>query len=166
MIFVTVGTHEQSFNRLVKTMDLIAKSTKERVFIQTGYSTYIPKYADYERFIDYEKMQQNYNDARIIVTHGGPSSFLDAIRLDKVPIVVPRQKKYDEHINNHQVDFCKKVERMNKNIIVLLDESTIKGTIKNYNKIVSKMGIKDSAHNKLFMEQFEKAIELLFENKA
>ena len=42
MIFVTVGTHEQPFNRLVKKVDdLVAHGNiKEKVIIQTGFSTY------------------------------------------------------------------------------------------------------------------------------
>ena len=41
MIFVTVGTHEQPFNRLVKAVDELKKDgvIVEKVIIQTGYST-------------------------------------------------------------------------------------------------------------------------------
>ncbi len=162
MIFVTVGTHEQPFNRLVKKMDLIAKALNEKVIIQSGYSTYIPQYAEYKKFMDYEEMKQNYDKARIIVTHGGPSSFLDAVQLGKIPIVVPRQKKYEEHINNHQVNFCLKVQKKDNNIIVLLDENELVTTIKNYDKIVSKMNLSGSSHNRLFMENFENVVESLF----
>lgn len=44
MIFVTVGTHEQPFNRLIKKVDdLVANGNiKEKVIVQTGFSTYIP----------------------------------------------------------------------------------------------------------------------------
>ena len=40
MIFVTVGTHEQSFERLVKEMDRLVETgvITEEVFIQTGIS--------------------------------------------------------------------------------------------------------------------------------
>ena len=46
MIFVTVGTHEQQFNRLIEKIDNLKKDgiIKEDVFIQTGFSTY--EYAD------------------------------------------------------------------------------------------------------------------------
>lgn len=46
MIFVTVGTHEQPFNRLVKKMDELKKEgiITEEVIIQTGFSTYKPQY--------------------------------------------------------------------------------------------------------------------------
>ena len=40
MIFVTVGTHEQQFNRLIEYMDIWASEHDEKVVIQTGYSSY------------------------------------------------------------------------------------------------------------------------------
>ena len=42
MIFVTVGTHEQAFDRLIKYIDdlKIKGVIKEEVIIQTGYSNY------------------------------------------------------------------------------------------------------------------------------
>ncbi|WP_270333578.1 glycosyltransferase [Ligilactobacillus acidipiscis] len=162
MIFVTVGTHEQPFNRLVKKMDLIAKDLNEKVIIQSGYSTYMPKYATFKKFMDYENIKKNYNNARIIITHGGPSSFLDAIQLGKIPIVVPRQKKYGEHINNHQVEFCKKVQKKDKNIIVLLDEGKLESTIANYGKIIDDMSLSGYSNNDKFLEKFEIIVRNLF----
>ena len=46
MIFVTVGTHEQQFNRLIKYVDELKGSgvITEEVIMQTGFSTYEPKY--------------------------------------------------------------------------------------------------------------------------
>lgn len=162
MIFVTVGTHEQAFNRLIREMDLIAKESDEEVLIQNGYSTYVPKYAKFKKFMNYEEMNENYGKARIIITHGGPSSFIDAVQIGKIPIVVPRQKKYGEHINNHQVDFCRKVEEKDNNIIVLLDEEKLGSTIKNYNEITKKMDSITLSHNKLFMRDFESVINKMF----
>ena len=45
MIFVTVGTHEQQFNRLVECVDQMKQKglLEDEVIIQTGFSTYEPK---------------------------------------------------------------------------------------------------------------------------
>ena len=45
MIFVTVGTHEQPFDRLLLKIDELKKQQviKEDTFIQTGFSTNKPK---------------------------------------------------------------------------------------------------------------------------
>ena len=58
MIFVTVGTHEQPFNRLVRFMDEIKGKglIKEDVVIQTGYSTYEPVNCTFKRMFPYQDM--------------------------------------------------------------------------------------------------------------
>lgn len=119
MIFVTVGTHEQQFNRLIKKIDQLKKDNVilEEVFMQIGYSTYQPNYCVYEKFLSYEKMNEMYKCADIIVTHGGPASFMKALEIKKMPIVVPRQEKFHEHVNNHQVEFVKLVEKRFNSII-------------------------------------------------
>lgn len=52
MIFVTVGTHEQPFNRLIQKVDELKKDgvITEDVIIQTGFSTYEPKYCQWSKF--------------------------------------------------------------------------------------------------------------------
>ena len=52
MIFVTVGTHEQPFDRLVKYIDELVKvgEIKEEVVIQAGYSTYEPVHCKWRKF--------------------------------------------------------------------------------------------------------------------
>ena len=76
MIFVTVGTHEQQFNRLVENVDTLKKEgiIKEDVIIQTGYSTYEPRYCKWKKFFPYKEMIELVDSARIVITHGGPVS--------------------------------------------------------------------------------------------
>ena len=61
MIFVTVGTHEQPFNRLVQKIDELKKAgmIQDDVIIQTGFSTYEPKYCQWSRLIPYQQMVKN-----------------------------------------------------------------------------------------------------------
>lgn len=62
MIFVTVGTHEQPFNRLIQKIDELKKDgiINEDVIIQTGFSTYEPKYCQWSKLIPYQQMVKNY----------------------------------------------------------------------------------------------------------
>lgn len=123
MIFVTVGTHEQAFNRLIQEIDLLKYNGKitEEVICQIGYSDYIPKYCKWEKMISYEEMINNVKEARIVITHGGPASFLLPLQYGKIPIVVPRQLKYNEHVNNHQLDFLNKIVKKMDSIIMVED---------------------------------------------
>lgn len=78
MIFVTVGTHEQQFNRLIQKVDELKRDgiIKEDVFIQTGFSTYEPQYCQWKKLLSYDEMNEMYEKADIIITHGGPASFM------------------------------------------------------------------------------------------
>ena len=53
MIFVTVGTHEQPFDRLLKKIDELKKNgiIQEKVIMQTGFSTYEPKYCEWSKLL-------------------------------------------------------------------------------------------------------------------
>ena len=150
MIFVTVGTHEQPFNRLVKKVDaLVANgSIQEEVVMQTGFSTFKPEHCKWQKMMSFDEMQQNLKNARIVITHGGPSSFIEALQFGKVPIVVPRQERFHEHVNNHQVDFVKIIDERMHNIIPVYDIYDLKKTIDNYNQIVITKNAGESSNNK------------------
>ncbi|WP_270180228.1 PssE/Cps14G family polysaccharide biosynthesis glycosyltransferase [Alkalihalobacillus sp. CinArs1] len=130
MIFVTVGTHEQPFDRLVSEIDdLIEKGMiNEEVFVQIGYTTYKPKHFEYEPLISYDQMIEKAQQASIIITHGGPGSIMLPLSMGKTPIVVPRQAQFAEHVDDHQVYFAKRLEQENR-IVTVLDISTLKDAI-------------------------------------
>ena len=157
MIFVTVGTHEQPFNRLIKAVDELKKegSITEDVIMQTGFSTYEPKYCKWSKLIPYQQMIKNVEDARIVITHGGPASFIMPLQIGKTPIVVPRQYKFGEHVNDHQVEFARNVAERMGTIIPVEDISTLGEVIKNYDEIVAKMGHGMSSNNEKFCKELE-----------
>lgn len=161
MIFVTVGTHEQSFNRLIEYMDNWAENREEEVIIQTGFSTYEPRNAKWQKLFTFQQMNKYMDDARIIITHGGPSSFILPLQKNKIPIVVPRRKKFDEHVNDHQLTFCRIIDERIKNIILVENEKDLGHVIEEYDTIVSDMHIEQMNHNDIFIEGFERNIEEL-----
>ena len=115
-----------------------------------------------KKLIPYDEMQKNIEMARIVVTHGGPASFLDPLKYGKIPVVVPRKKEFNEHVNNHQVDFSKEVEKRMKNIIVAESDDEIIDSIVNYDKKVKKLNSKNNSNNKNFCKKLEQEIEKLF----
>lgn len=164
MIFVTVGTHEQPFNRLVQEIDNLKRDgiITEDVIIQTGYSTYEPKYCQWDKLIPYKQMIKNVEDARIVITHGGPASFIMPLQIGKTPIVVPRQKKFDEHVNDHQVEFARNVAERMGTIIPVEDTNKLGEVIKNYDTIIANMNNKIMSNNKVFCDDLEKIVKDLF----
>lgn len=165
MIFVTVGTHEQPFNRLVEYMDSLKKNgtITEDVIIQIGYSTYEPKYCRWQKLFPYHKMIKLINEARIVITHGGPSSFIMPLQIGKTPIVVPRRREFNEHVNDHQVSFSKAVAERMGSIIVVEDMDKLGETITNYDEIIGGMESGLKSNNVLFNEELEKIVNKMFE---
>ena len=158
MIFVTVGTHEQQFDRLVKYMDKWAGCHDEKVIIQTGYSAYIPQNCKYQKMFSFQEMQEYVKKARIIITHGGPSSFIMPLQNGKIPIVVPRQKRYGEHVNDHQLEFCRQVFEKKKNIILVEKTASLKDVLDKYDMISYTNKNEMCRNNKIFCKNFEKIV--------
>ena len=167
MIFVTVGTHEQPFNRLVEYIDSLKKdgTITEEVIIQTGYSTYEPKYCKWQKLFPYQEMIKFVGEARIVITHGGPSSFIMPLQIGKTPIVVPRRHEFNEHVNDHQVSFSKAVAERMGTIIVAEDMDTLGETITNYDEIIGGMESGLKSNNELFNEELEKIVNKMFEGR-
>lgn len=102
MIFVTVGMHYRGFDRLVKKMDEIAPSLDEEVVMQIGNAEYLPKNVYAVKFLDNNNMKGYYNDASLIISHGGAGTLIEAISAQKPLIIVPRMKQYGEVIDDQQ----------------------------------------------------------------
>lgn len=154
MIFVTVGTHEQQFNRLIKAVDdLVADGTiKEEVIIQKGFSDYEPKHCKAYKLIGYKDMQKYYDEARTVITHGGPASFMAVLERGKTPIVMPRLKKFNEHVNDHQDYFCREVEKRTGSIVVVNNKSDLAKALDSHAETKSNNSSNNAAFNEATME--------------
>jgi UDP-N-acetylglucosamine transferase subunit ALG13 len=113
---VTVGTHTQPFNRLLEKVDKLVEKRviKEKVIAQVGYSTYRPRNYEYFTFTSEEKILELKKKARLIIAHAGVGSIITALQFKKPIIVVPRLKKFGEHIDDHQVQIAIAFEREGK----------------------------------------------------
>ena len=167
MIFVTVGTHEQPFNRLVECVDNLKRDgvIEEEVILQIGYSTYEPRYCSWKKLFPFREMVRLVDEARIIITHGGPSSFIMPLQVGKTPIVVPRKAEFNEHVNDHQVAFSKAVVARMGIIIVVENMDKLGETIKNYDAITCDMGTRLKSNNAKFNTELEKIVDEMFRVK-
>lgn len=161
MIFVTVGTHEQPFNRLLQELDKLKSegAIDEDIFIQTGYSTYVPQHCEWSKMLAYKDMKQKINDAHIVITHGGPASFIMPLQVGKIPIVVPRKFEFNEHVNDHQVDFVHAVAARMHNIVPVYEISDLGEAIRNYDRVVSTMSVDVQSNNAVFNQRLEEIVQ-------
>lgn len=129
MILVTIGNDTHEFNRLLKKIEKISQKINDEFIIQRGYSSYIPKNCKIFKFKKKDEFLKLMKMADIIVTHGGVGSIMESIRLKKPTIVVPRRKKFNEHVNDHQLDIVKELEEQGK-IIPVYDIEDLESAIK------------------------------------
>lgn len=162
MVFVTVGTHEQPFDRLVKAIDaLVADGTlREGVFVQTGYCTYAPEHCEWHRFVPAPEMRLRMKAADVVVTHGGPSSFIEAMAAGKVPVVVPRYERYGEHVNDHQQTFVRLVAERQGGIVPVYDVADLMDAIEEARRL-SREDAGFRSHNAEFCRELRERIERL-----
>ncbi|MGL4337624.1 MAG: glycosyltransferase [Turicibacter sp.] len=108
MILVLCGTQKQDFTRMIKAVEAVADL--DTVVVQAGHNAYHSDKMRVFSFVSNEEIQDLYEKADLIVTHGGAGSMLQAIQNKKKIIAFPRLSKYGEHVNDHQVELAKKYE--------------------------------------------------------
>jgi UDP-N-acetylglucosamine transferase subunit ALG13 len=102
MIFVTVGTNEARFDRLLRAAAEL--SIDEQMIVQHGHSSAIAgPGAELVDFLPFDAMVETIRRSRIVVTHAGVGSILVALENAKRPIVVPRRKVHGEAVDDHQL---------------------------------------------------------------
>lgn len=110
MIFVTVGMHHQPFDRLLQTMDEVARNSGEEVLMQRGCSTYVPQYARYFDFDTNQRLVELTREAQVIVCHAAVGTILLALLEGKPAVIVPRLKKFEEVFDDHQLQIAEALD--------------------------------------------------------
>ncbi|MEW5759475.1 MAG: PssD/Cps14F family polysaccharide biosynthesis glycosyltransferase [Candidatus Thermoplasmatota archaeon] len=126
-IFITVGTHTMQFDRLVKEMDRIAYSLNEKIIAQIGSCNYVPKNFEFFRYAEQKRIEEYIKNSKLVITHGGIGSIILSLKYSKPTIVVPRYKKFGEHVDEHQTQITKAIEKI---IIPVYDIKLLEDAIK------------------------------------
>lgn len=106
MIFVTTGTCEP-FDRLLHAVD--AASIDEELVVQHGFSPVRPRGARCVEFLPFAELVELVREARVVVTHAGVGTVLTALANGKRPVVVPRRAEAGDAIDDHQLEFARRV---------------------------------------------------------
>lgn len=122
MIFVTIGTQDKQFKRLLEAVDDL--NLDEEIIVQSGSTNYEFKNKKIKN-ISYMKKDE-YEDcmksARVIITHAGVGTLIQGLKLKKKMIVTARLKKYNEHVNDHQIEILNEFTK--DGYILKLDDFT------------------------------------------
>ncbi len=131
MIFVTVGTQDVAFDRLLIEVEKQIKkgNINEEVIAQVGVSKFKSDLMTTKDYFTKEEYTKLIKKSRLVITHAGVGTIIDSLNAGKVVIACPRLKKYKEHINDHQLQIVKELSNMGY-IIPLKDSSKMANALK------------------------------------
>lgn len=133
MIFVTVGTHHQPFDRLVRAAASLAASG-ERVVVQRGTSRERPVGCEVHDHLPPEVWLARVAEARLVVGHAGPATIEAVVAAGTVPIVVPRRRLWREHVDDHQLAWARRIA---DRVHVVLDPAALPAAVADHDSVVA-----------------------------
>ena len=110
MIFVSVGTHEAPFDRMLEAVH--ALDLEEELIVQYGPSPVRSSKHGVEEheYLPFDDVVANIRSARAVVMHAGVGSVMISLANGKRPIVMARRHQFGEHVDDHQVELARRME--------------------------------------------------------
>jgi UDP-N-acetylglucosamine transferase subunit ALG13 len=115
VIFATVGSTQIPFERFVRALEALPG---EQLLVQHGPVEPPASAARTNAFMQFPQMIESMEAADVVVCHAGAGSILCALRAGHTPVVVPRLKRYQETVDDHQVEFSRALATDGKVIAV------------------------------------------------
>ena len=135
MILVILGTQDKTFTRLLDAVQrqIDLGNIKEKVIVQAGSTKYKSKDMEIFDLIKADDFKKLVKEASLIITHGGEGSIMDGLKNNKKIIAAPRLKKYNEHVNDHQIEIVDEYAKLGY-IIPLKDFNMLDKLLKRIDK--------------------------------
>jgi len=116
MILVTVGGDTHSFLRLLNGVEKLVKCHKinDNVIFQTGYTKFQSESRQCCDFVIMDKFEELVERCTLIISHAGAGTIMMGLKYRKPVIIMPRLKKFNEHINNHQLQLTRTLAEKKK----------------------------------------------------
>jgi len=107
LIFVSLGTHEQPFPRAIALVRPLAQT--DEVVVQHGYTPPLESEPGFRwiEFLPYEEIVSLMTEADVVVCHGGVGTIMTALHARVVPVVIPRLQRFNEHVDDHQLQIAR-----------------------------------------------------------
>jgi UDP-N-acetylglucosamine transferase subunit ALG13 len=134
LLLVSVGTDHHPFDRVIEWVFAWLRdggADKVRAVVQYGTSTApaveLPGVLA-KPYLDHQELQDGMRDAWVVISHGGPATILETRRKGHLPVVVPRDSRFGEHVDGHQVAFCTEMGRRG-DIVFVESEAHLRRTL-------------------------------------
>jgi UDP-N-acetylglucosamine transferase subunit ALG13 len=106
MTFVVLGTWEMPFVRPLREIERAAIEglLPGPVVVQSGKTEYTSARLELVPFFGREELERMYEQATMIICQAGVGSIMLGLRKHKKIISIARLRRYDEHIDDHQLE--------------------------------------------------------------
>lgn len=105
MIFVTVGSTQIPFARLIRALDRLPRDAQ--LLVQHGPVPPPSGATEARDFMEFPEVVERMEAADVVVCHAGAGSILCALRAGHTPVVVPRLERYRETVDDHQLELAR-----------------------------------------------------------
>jgi UDP-N-acetylglucosamine transferase subunit ALG13 len=127
LILLTLGTHEQPFDRALEMIVLV--SAFEDVVVQHGHTP--PRPIPGARMVEFARpgeLGELMDAASAVVCHAGVGSIMTTIAHGHTPVVIPRLRRYGEHVDDHQLQIAEEFE-LEGMVIAVRDGDDLAGAV-------------------------------------
>lgn len=113
-IYVTVGTHEQPFQRLLCAVSDMISTSEDDWFVQYGVGSWSLSSAKVSAapYLNSEEVVHRLRWADLVITQASPGTVFSALQNQVWPLVLGRQRRFGEHVDDHQLRFAQALSEM------------------------------------------------------
>jgi UDP-N-acetylglucosamine transferase subunit ALG13 len=105
VIFATVGSHPTyRFQRLLDALECVPG---EDLVVQYGPGDPPPHPREAIDFMSFEQILEHMRRASAVISHAGVGTILCALEAGHVPVVMAREARFGETVDDHQVAFAR-----------------------------------------------------------
>jgi UDP-N-acetylglucosamine transferase subunit ALG13 len=106
MIFVVLGTWEMPFTRPLVEIHEAARAglIAQPIVVQSGKTPFESPYMKLVPFFGRDELEQMYEQAELVICQAGVGSIMLGLRKHKKVMAIARLSKFDEHIDDHQLE--------------------------------------------------------------
>lgn len=155
-VFVTVGSTEFQFDRLLKDIDDLVERgiISQKVIAQTGTCKYQPRNYEHFKWCSFDDMQKFMSQSEYTITHSGTGSIVNALQSGAKVITVPRMMDYEEHLDNHQLEIAAEFKELGL-LMVANNKTELEVSVKSVNNFIPEGNL----NNKKFFEELSKVLK-------
>jgi UDP-N-acetylglucosamine--N-acetylmuramyl-(pentapeptide) pyrophosphoryl-undecaprenol N-acetylglucosamine transferase len=111
LILLSLGT-QQPFPRALDLVEPLARQGRHLI-VQHGSTVPRPDMPNstWVEFMPFAELVDTMAKVESVVCHAGVGTIMTALQAGHTPVVIPRQARYDEHVDDHQLDIATNFEQ-------------------------------------------------------